>query len=578
MKKVRERITLSLSSITVLSVTAAALVAVIVCVAVFAGVYSRALKRDAVYSAEQTTAQTAMAVDNYINSMQEKLSLIKEIAESDNGSADISEALSNIVYIQSDIYCVTVYGENGEILSCTGNGTLKENVYSDNSFDKELFSSGDKIFISAPHVQTLFQNEYPWVVTLGTKTSTTAFENGRYIAIDFNFTEIAKYINNIGVGSQGYCFIADREGNIVYHPQQQLLFSGIKAENTEILTSLKDGTHTESDIIYSLKEVNNKKWRIISVTYTDYMQTERRTQVLKSFGITMLCSAVILFAVFAVYSRLVNAPVKHLIREMKRFETEAEAFTLNYGNETVSELKVISDSFEHMTERIKKLMAQVLDEQTELRKTELKALQAQINPHFLYNTLDSIQWMCERGNTADAAKMVSALARLFRISISRGRELITIREEIQHAENYLLIQSYRYKEQFTYSFEVDPELSECLCNKITIQPLIENAIYHGLDRHIDEGKITVTVRADEDNSGDILITVSDNGIGMTEEQCEAILKKQRSDSSGIGVKNVNDRLKIYFGEQYGLSIKSELDVGTEVIVRIPRLKGDNNAT
>ena len=238
-------------------------------------------------------------------------------------------------------------------------------------------------------------------------------------------------------------------------------------------------------------------------------------------------------------------------------------------NAPVAELQVLSQSFAHMATQIRELMEQVRREETELRKTELKALQAQINPHFLYNTLDSIQWMCEQGKTEDASRMVGALARLFRISISRGRELIPLRDEIQHAKSYLVIQSYRYREQFRYRFEVEEGLENYLCNKITLQPLIENAIYHGMDRMVDEGEIVITVRQAPDCANDILLIVADNGVGMTDEQCAAILAKERSDSVGIGVKNVNDRLKIYFGDKYGISIKSELDVGTEVTVRIP---------
>ena len=146
---------------------------------------------------------------------------------------------------------------------------------------------------------------------------------------------------------------------------------------------------------------------------------------------------------------------------------------------------------------------------------------------------------------------------------------------MRHAESYLIIQSFRYREQFTYSFDVDPALEGYLCNKITVQPLIENAIYHGIDRLVDEGKIEISVKPADDGTDDIFIRVSDNGIGMTEEQCRAILSKSRSDSGGIGVKNVNDRLRIYFGEQYGLTIKSEPDVGTTVTVRIPRITDEN---
>ena len=172
--------------------------------------------------------------------------------------------------------------------------------------------------------------------------------------------------------------------------------------------------------------------------------------------------------------------------------------------------------------------------------------------------------------------MVGALARLFRISISRGKELIPIKDEMTHAKSYLIIQSYRYKNQFSYNFDIEESIENYLCNKITVQPLIENAIYHGLDRMVDEGHIEISAKTATDDPNDIIITVADNGIGMTEEQCRKILLKERSDSSGIGVKNVNDRLKIYFGEKYGITIESELDVGTTVMVRIPKVEKEDD--
>ena len=558
-----------------LSVTLAAITAVSVCVSIFAGVYSRSLLRDARVSSLQAAEQTATAVDNYLDSMKEKLSLIYGIVLKTETPVELEEKLSAVTYVQNDIFSITLYGENGEIIACAGSGgELKNSISADESFDKELYEKTDGFILTSSHVQTLFKNEYPWVVTIAVKTEKPIFDKGVYIAIDFKFSEIAKYINSVGVGRQGYCFITDKKGDIVYHPQQQMLFSGIKSENLELLTAKPDGVINDSDVIYALKTTENGEWRTAAVTYTGELKTERQTQIIISVALTFLICALILLIVLIVYSNIVNKPVKSLIKEMKRFEKEADGFVLNGGSEAVTELRVISDSFRHMTIKISELMEKVRHEETELRKTELKALQAQINPHFLYNTLDSIQWMCEQGRTDDAAKMVSSLARLFRISISRGKELITIKDEMRHAESYLIIQSYRYKDQFTYSFEIDPTLENCLCNKITVQPLIENAIYHGLNRTVDEGEIKISVKKAPDDENDILITVSDNGIGMTEEQCNAILKKERSDSSGIGVKNVNDRLKIYFGDKYGLNIESELDVGTTVTVRIPKKENE----
>ena len=191
-----------------------------------------------------------------------------------------------------------------------------------------------------------------------------------------------------------------------------------------------------------------------------------------------------------------------------------------------------------MVVKIQKLMEQVRQEEITLRKTELKALQAQINPHFLYNTLDAIAWMCEDGKNEDA-------------------------------KSYLKIENYRYKNKFTYSFEVEESCLSYLCNKITLQPIIENAIYHGVKQMIDEGEIWIRIFEDGE---DIIFQVEDNGIGMTEDQCREILRKEPGDRTGIGIKNVNDRIKIYFGSNYGLNITSELDEGTCVTIRMPKVR------
>lgn len=572
MKIKLRKFSLSLSQLSIISIIAACVVAVSVCIAIFSAIYSTALLKDAKLSSEQAVGQVALAVNNTLDSMCQKLEFIEETVGDCSDSEDFYNKISVITRMQKDIYAVTVYGENGDIIAATnGDTSIKKQIYKDLSFEKSLLESAEDFALSRPHVQTVFDGRYPWVVTLASKADTPVLENGVYIAIDYEFSEIAKYIDNVGIGRHGYCFITDCDGNIIYHPQQQLIFSGIKSENTDFINEFSDGVHFDKNVIYTLTTTQGGHWRVVGLSFTDELAVERRTQIVFSIAISFLFCGIIALIVLRVYSKIINAPVRSLIKAMNAFENQAENFRYSGGTESVAELRIISSSFEHMAKTIQNLMERVHREEKELRKTELKALQAQINPHFLYNTLDSIQWMCEQGNTKDAAEMVRALARLFRISISRGRELITIKEELQHAENYMIIQSYRYRSQFSYSIDASDELMDCLCNKITIQPLIENAIYHGIDRMVDEGEIKITIKPAEDTDDDILITVSDNGVGMTKEQCGKILAKDRSDSGGIGVKNVNDRLKIYFGEKYGLSIESELDVGTTVTVRIPKI-------
>ncbi len=180
--------------------------------------------------------------------------------------------------------------------------------------------------------------------------------------------------------------------------------------------------------------------------------------------------------------------------------------------------------------------------------------------------------MCQQNGNEEAAEMVSALANLFRISISRGKDIIAIEDELKHVESYLVIQNVRYKNQFSYKFDVDKEILKYKCLKITLQPFVENAIYHGIDRMVDEGEIAISGWKEGEK---IILQVSDNGLGMTEEQVEALFI-ENSDKVGVGVQNVHSRIKIYFGNEYGISVKSELDEGTTIRIELPILEGDYN--
>ena len=559
-----------LSTLTIALVAVAILSAAGICITLFTSVYGDALFRDARVSSEQSVRQTTLAVNNYLESMKSDVESVGEMASECDTVEKFTDYARLYTNLRSDIYAISVYGSGGELLMCVSGELSMKEALNDISFAESVIPVADGEFsVSKPHVQFMFEGVYPWVVTVTEKYCGGLFGENVYIAVDFRFSEIAKYIDHVGVGRHGYCYIADPEGNIIYHPKQQLLYSGLKTENTSAAL-MSDGVHVKGDVIYTIASTDDGRWKTVGVNFTDELAVERRTQVINGLFVSLACCAAISVIVLVLFSVTVSTPVNELIAAMRDFEKRADSIG-NINNAGVAELQALNESFSHMAHRIMTLMEDVRREETALRKTELRALQAQINPHFLYNTLDSIQWMCEQGNTEDAVKMVGALAKLFRISISRGKELIPISDEVKHAESYLLIQSFRYKNQFSYSFDVEPGLENCLCNKITIQPLLENAIYHGIDRMVDEGEIKVTVRTAEDDENDIIIKVADNGVGMTEEQCRKILRKEKSDSQGIGVKNVNDRLAIYFGEKYGLSIESELDVGTTVTVRIPKI-------
>ena len=268
-------------------------------------------------------------------------------------------------------------------------------------------------------------------------------------------------------------------------------------------------------------------------------------------------------------SRKISKPIRKLDESVKTYEAGGKPDIYIGGS---SEIRHLGYSVQRSYERIETLMEEIIRQQNERRKSELDALQSQINPHFLYNTLESITWMIEAQKNEEAVIMISELAKLLRVSLSRGKTIIPVKDELQHSRSYMNIQLVRYKERFQMEFQTDKEIDYCIV-KLVIQPILENAIYYGVGNmdEDDEGKITVRGEKKED---DIYIIIEDNGMGMRKEVLENILKdnnKVPKHGSGVGVINVHSRIQLMFGEQYGLEIYSEPDEGTRVVIHIPAI-------
>ena len=529
----------------------------------FVNIYKNTTEENVVTSSEQAVLQVKNTVENYTEDMEILMEMIQKNIS--RGKENTDTYLKNLISIRKDIVAITTYDEQGNLLKAwSDRGKLKENIVENLSFNPNVPKEKEEMLnVTKPHVESLFKDYYPWVVTISEYMKNSEGETIQ-VALDIQFSQIANYMDDVGIGQHGYCYIADKKGDIIYHPQQQLIYSGLKEEEYNYL---KDGSHVEKDAIYSVRSLDNCEWKIIGVCYIDEMITNKVNHIMKTLSVIFLIVVLLTVLIIRFFSKLFSNPARELANAMQEFEKDTNNFEFK-SIEGTAEITSLTESFEHMVVQIKELVEKVRQEEVTLRKPELKALQAQINPHFLYSTLDAIAWLCEEERHKDAVEMVNSLAKLFRISISRGHELITIEKEMQHAKSYLKIQNFRYKNQFTYSFDVDEECLNYLCNKITLQPIIENAIYHGIDRMVDEGKINIGIHQKGDR---IIFTVEDNGVGMTEEQCEEILHKDAGDRVGIGIKNVNDRIKIYFGEEYGLTIQSELDEGTRVTISMPKI-------
>jgi two-component system sensor histidine kinase YesM len=275
-------------------------------------------------------------------------------------------------------------------------------------------------------------------------------------------------------------------------------------------------------------------------------------------------------------SRGIYIPIKKL-HDVTHTITKNDLQTLMTGD-NVDEITELGMSFNIMIGKIRELLDSKIKEQENLKKAELRALQAQINPHFLYNTLDAIIWMAEDKKTDQVIDIVRALSSFFRISLSKGRDWITIGEEIERTRSYLTIQKMRYRDILDFQIEADGAVADNTTLKLILQPLVENALYHGIKNKRNGG--TITVRAQQKDEDEVVLEVEDDGIGFTPEKLSQVQAELSDDSgdirleSGYGIDNVNKRVKLYYGRQYGLSIKSEYQAGTRVTLVIPAKKDD----
>jgi len=290
------------------------------------------------------------------------------------------------------------------------------------------------------------------------------------------------------------------------------------------------------------------------------------------FSVILIFSAVV-FSVVAAWSlsKSIYTPIKKL-HDVTTTITKNDLQAL-MTSDNVDEITELGMSFNIMIGKIKELLDSKIQEQENLKKAELRALQAQINPHFLYNTLDTIIWMAESKKTDQVVKIVSALSKFFRISLSKGMDWITIGEEVERIRSYLTIQKMRYRDILDFTIEVDNDVAENTILKLILQPLVENALYHGIKNKRQGGMISV--RARKKGAGEVLLEVEDDGIGFTPEKLKQLRADLEDDSGGIklesgfGLDNVNKRIRLYYGKPYGISVQSEYTTGTCVTLVIP---------
>lgn len=523
------------------------------------------LINNATTSTEQSVHLSYLHLKNYHDEITQRGSTIADELHSVRMDEEaVLNKMTDIYHLNVDIISISLFNQNG-VLDSYAPAFLREE--SSNLFQQEWFDEAPEnlqILLSAPHLQSNFIMQPAWVVSL-TKSVEVAGEQ-HYLVVDFDFSQVGDYFNRIEIGERGYAYIANRAGEILYHPKRAQ-FSKSESDAIDSVLSFGDGTYVTENEEYSIghRTVSHTGWKVVGISYLDDTVIPAMEEIQELTYYTLIVMFGLIIGMSLLLSKYISEPITQMIKQISRAEigdSEERVY-----QDRFNEVRQLSESYNRQMDRINQLMEQIKQEQSELRKSEMNVLQAQINPHFLYNTLDSILWLAESGETKETSEMVAALGRLLRISLSQGENLIPLRKELEHAENYLTIQKFRYKDQFTYSIEAEEHLLDYLTVKIIIQPFLENALYHGIEYMVDQGHLSIRVY---EIMNLICIEIKDDGVGMDVEKLAYIQMLKESIETGIGIRNVHQRVQVYFGKEYGVDIHSELDEGTTVQILIPK--------
>lgn len=584
-EKTRQRMPLSINMIILSSFTAITAAAILLIGMTLYRQFADRARRMMMESTEQLTERASVTLEDKLFSMR-KLSdamYYSVIKDQDFADGNVDEAMNLFYEANKDtLISFALFTPGGNLVSAAPSAIVKPDLdVTREPWFVNAQNQVENLHFSLPHVQNLFDNpnyRYYWVISLSRVTELTfnGVPRSGVLLVDMKYSTITQMLDEINAtNSTGqYMYLTDSDGTIIYHPKQMQISSGLTQENNLAVPDYEDGIteetfNGESRVVIT-DTIAYTGWRLISVIpASSFSLTLSQMRYFVFLVITIMVLAVILVNRFV--AERISRPVTRL-DEAIRETGEHEAISDEAFRNGSLEVTHLGQTLQEYQIRNNQLMNDVVREQEEKRRSELDALQSQINPHFLYNTLDSIVWMIESGNSKEAIQMITQLANIFRISLSKGHTIIPLEDELRHAENYMRIQNVRFKNAFTARFDTDPALNRYSTVKLIIQPILENAIYYGVKNMDEDGMIIVRDWVDE---GVLYISVEDNGFGMPKEVVDHLLDEDRSHvrskGSGVGLYNVHQRIRLRYGPQYGLTIESEPDTGTVVIIKLPAI-------
>lgn len=543
--------------------------------------FSVVSREEIIGSTQKLMEQTGENLEDYLVSMRQISDAVyyNVIKENDfsGEDKDIQRGMNLLYEANKDkLRTIAVYNDYGSLIAAEPVASQKEDPdVTRQRWYQQAMSEMENMHFSTPHIQNLFDDTafgYYWVISLSRVVELTdgGVSQLGVLLVDMDYSGISRMMKQINTAGNGqYYYLCDSSGEIIYHPRQIQISKEISGENSVKAAKYKNGVYEERFNGERRKVVVNTisytGWKLVGVI--PYSAFTQDTINMRYFIILlMLMMAMMLVAINRVVSVGIAGPISKLNNSVLAYETGAKPKIYIGGS---LEIRHLGHSIQESYEEIDSLMKKIVLEQNERRKSELEALQSQINPHFLYNTLESITWMVEGERNDEAVFMISQLARLFRISLSKGKTVISVRDELLHAQSYINIQKIRYKNSFSVSFQVEPETENYCTVKLILQPILENAINYGVRGMEDCGEITVTGNVKGER---VILAVTDNGLGMTEEEARLVLtdsNRVHKHGSGVGLVNIHRRIQLLFGLEYGLRIESEPDEGTTVWIELP---------
>lgn len=532
-------------------------------------------------STQQLMSQTETNLEDYLTSMRRiSDAMYYDVIKDKDLARDSLDSEMFLLYEanKDNLISFALFKRDGSLVSAAPISAMKSRIdVREQPWFNLAMEEPENLHFSTPHVQNIFDAStfrYYWVISLSRIVELTdkGVPMRGVLLVDMNYSTIEQMMERVNSSnSYQYFYLCDSDGELIYHPRQMRINAGNYKENNAQVCEYEDGVHEErfdgEDRLVIVNTISYTGWKLVCVIPMNGFQLGNVS--MRIFTLMVILATILaILVVNRIVTIQITSPILQLNRSIQNMEGgRVDPDSVYIGGP--AEIEHLGRSLQGSFQRVNTLMDDLLSEQDERRRSELDALQSQINPHFLYNTLDSIVWMIEGEKNDDAVFMVTQLASLFRISLSRGRTVISIKDELVHARNYMNIQKVRYKDAFEVYWDIQEEVLSFCTVKLIVQPILENALYYGIDAMGDEGEIHVKgVKQGED----IYLTITDNGLGMPEETVRQLLvdeSRVHKNGSGVGLINVHKRIQLRFGEAYGLIIRSEPDEGTAVTIHLP---------